>query len=1184
MKKRTVTRILALILAVSLACSLCPAAFAEENVQADGTALPYGFAGLAEGDRLTDGELAAKQALRENGAAEQAAELTAGRDYAEGQVTAFACTQEQAGRIAAAYSGTLVSWSDCVAVIGLPAGVTVPEAVEAAEDPALPLPAVSPNYAVHLDPETELSALRVPDASISSIPTLQSWQTWVQENLSDPDPFLQDPSSFDYEWMHDMVDTYEAWGVTTGSDSVTVAVVDTGVMANHEELTGRVSSIDIGLGYDNMDGHATHVAGIIAAALNNGKGGAGIAPGVRILSVRVLDSTGSGSNADIARGIAAAARNGADIINMSLGGYWYDETMNQAVQYAVGRGVTVIAAMGNDGGNVLCYPAAYDNVIAVAAVDSTGARADYSNYGDWADIAAPGSGIWSAYNNSTSSYESLNGTSMATPVVAGAAALYMSAAGHVSPAVMEKVLKASVSKSLSSQIGAGIVDAAKMFSADKTKPVITVKDANGNEITSFKNAVPYGSTVSLASATGINGATIVYTLDGRTPAVKNGEIVTGQEYTGPIALDSFSVGKSVTVRAACVSGMGVLGTAASVTFRMSAYQRADGIRVTVPKTVAAGKSVTLTAAVEPATAAQKVNWAIGYRDDDLAGASISTSGVLRTAAGHSGTLQLICASAADPDIYEDGLYIQVKDTQPVAAMTLSPAKITLTYANGAGAAQQLTPMMTDTKKNVISAADVTLQWSSSNTKVAAVDTDGLVTAVGKGSAAITCKAMDGSGKSAKCTVTVQQLVESVAVTGQLSIAPGASASYRAAVLPATASTRTCSWSLTGAPEGVTISSSGAVRAASTVAAGSSFTVTATAKDGSGAAGSMEVTIQQKASYLMLDVGEADYDHDRTYSRSGLLTNLQLYTVNVPNTYETSDRDESSAALQVTSDCAVGTFQWMSSNAKVASVDENGVVTAAAAGTAQITCTALDGSGKRASVAVKVIVPCSTISVQPVNAGQYAIAYGTSMSFRAVLGDAYGKPTVTKVRWELHIGEYDENGSYIREYLEDGAENPNWTDWTGLFGARKIVTLSSSGVLKVTGAWPTLAQTVYDNGHTLQINVEAWSTDNTWLGSSCYVYPTPPAAVLRTDSTTYYADTESSLNVEIFSDCLYGYTVTSSNPRVASAVYAGGVNDDNGNYLGDYAELVTHAAGTAKITIKANDGSGKTWSFTVKVVG
>jgi len=903
---------------------------------------------------------------------------------------------------------------------------------------------------------------------------------------------------------------------------------------------------------------------------------------VSILSVRVLDSEGTGYNSDIAKGITLAADSGADIINMSLGGYWYDATQDAAVQYAVGKGVTVIAAMGNDGGNVLCYPAAYDNVIAVAAVDSTGARAYYSNYGDWADIAAPGSDIWSTYNSSETPYVSMNGTSMATPVVAGAAALYMSAVGHVSPAVMEKVLKASVSKSLSSQIGAGIIDAAKMFSADKTKPVITVTDAYGNEITSFKNAVPYGSTVSLASATGINGAMIVYTLDGKTPTIKNGEIVTGQKYTEPISLDSFPVGKSVTVKAACISGMGVLGTAASVTFKMSAYRPATGIQVTAPKTIVAGKSVTLTAAVVPATAAQKVTWAIGYRDDDLAGASISTSGVLRTVAGHSGILQITCTSADTPNVSATA-EIQVKDTQPVAAMTLSPAKITLTYANGEGAAQQLTPAMTDAKKNVIPAADVTLQWSSSNTKVAAVDQNGLVKAVGKGSAAITCKAMDGSGKSAKCTVTVQQLVESIAVTGQLSIAPGASATYKAAVLPATAGTKTCTWSLTGdVPEGVTISTSGTVKVASTVAAGS-FTVTATAKDDSGAAGIMEVTIQPKATYLMLDVGEEDSDHDRTYSRSGLLTNLQLYTVNVPNTYETSDRDESSAALQVTSNCFVETYQWTSSNEKVASVNANGVVKAAAAGTARITCTALDGSGKRASVTVKVIVPCSAVSVRPVNAGQYAIAYGTSMSFRAVLGDAYGKPTVTKVNWQVQVDEYDESGNYISKYLEGGDKNPDWTDWTERFSAAKIVTLSSSGVLKVTSAWPTLAGTVAE-GHTLQIDVEAWSTDNTWVGSGYSVTPVQPTTYLSTDSTTYNTGTVTSLKIGISSDCRCDYTVTSSNPRVVSAIYAGGFYDKGGKYLGDFAELAAHAAGTAKITIKANDGSGKTWSFTVKVTG
>jgi subtilisin family serine protease len=213
-----------------------------------------------------------------------------------------------------------------------------------------------------------------------------------------------------------------------GDLSVLVAVVDTGIYYMHPDLSAHY----VPLGYDwvNMDsdpeddhGHGTHCAGIIAAVSNNGEGIAGLAQ-VRVMAEKVLDSGGSGYWDWVANGIINATDCGADIISMSLGGYGYSQLVHDAVKYAYDSGVLLIAAAANDNTNMKSYPAAYDEVVAVAATDQNDAKASFSNWGDWIELAAPGVSIISTV---PSGYESWSGTSMACPHVSGVAALAWSA-------------------------------------------------------------------------------------------------------------------------------------------------------------------------------------------------------------------------------------------------------------------------------------------------------------------------------------------------------------------------------------------------------------------------------------------------------------------------------------------------------------------------------------------------------------------------------------------------------------------------------------------------------------------------------------------------------------------------------------------------------------------------------------
>lgn len=211
--------------------------------------------------------------------------------------------------------------------------------------------------------------------------------------------------------------------------NVKVGIIDTGIASSHTDLkvVGGASFVS-GESYNtDGNGHGTHVAGTVAA-LDNTTGVLGVAPNVSLYAIKVLNSSGSGTYSAIVSGIEWATQNGLDVINMSLGGPSGSTALKQAVDKAYASGIVVVAAAGNSGSsgsqNTIGYPAKYDSVIAVGAVDSNKNRASFSSVGSELEVMAPGVSVYSTYPSNT--YTSLNGTSMASPHVAGAAALILS--------------------------------------------------------------------------------------------------------------------------------------------------------------------------------------------------------------------------------------------------------------------------------------------------------------------------------------------------------------------------------------------------------------------------------------------------------------------------------------------------------------------------------------------------------------------------------------------------------------------------------------------------------------------------------------------------------------------------------------------------------------------------------------
>lgn len=882
--------------------------------------------------------------------------------YAPGELVYLTESEDDAQIVAEAFGGTLDSYAYGVAVIRLSDDRTVAQACLTSARADVKLPAVSPNYYKELHEVYD-------------------------------DPALSEASA-EYQWQHAFVGSSYAWDKGYKGQGIKVGIIDSGILNSHEEFSGRITK-HLSMGdNDNSNmtnattdpnGHGTHVSGIVAAGLNS-KGGAGIAPEATLYVYGVTNASGGVYSAAETRAINQAVADKVDVINISLGGGAYDILENSVVQNAYNAGIAIFASAGNESTNGKSYPASYDNVCSIASLQEDGRKSPFSNYNDSVDLAFPGSNIYSTYKTNSSSYTYMSGTSMAAPVATGVAAVILSGAGDVPELAgktgtarvdaLYKVMSKNAKKCSSAGTGAGTTWLPSVFN-------IKVDSAT---------AAPSAPTFSLANKTTINGertsltissaagTRIYYNTNGKTPSFKNGVVVNGTPYTSSISIGG---AKKKTVKAIAVNPItGKVSKVATATYNFAPDP--SGVNVTAANSVtklAPGTSLALKATVTPSYAVStKVKWSVSPEGK---GVTVSTSGKVSVAKTATADDYIITATAVDKsgNPYTNatlGIYeITVPDASSlVKTITLAKKSDTLIVNSADKGTLELAKDITVTyaNGNPGSASDVI--WISSKPSVARVDKlTGKVTAVGPGKADIKAIANDGSNKSATCKITVTQPATSLTINGSgNTLAVGKSITLKATIRPNNVSSNKLQWEVSGT--GVTVKN-GKVTASKTATVGDTYTITATTQDGSNVSGTYEIKIVSEP-----------------IKKITLPKTMTLFVASDKYTASSSKK----LGTEVDGDSTAVTYT--SSAPGIATVSSDGTVTARSVGKAKITCTATDGSNKKAVCTVTVGVPVSRLDIVAAEENDGYLAVGCSLKLKAQVGTSYGTPISTKVVWSV----------------------------------------------------------------------------------------------------------------------------------------------------------------------------------------
>ena len=952
------------------------------------------FSEMPESYKLSSSQIESKEKLRS--CIGDIEGYTAGVDYADGEVVCLADSEDEAREIAESYNckDGDYSYSYGVLVIHIPQEYSVMDTVKAASEEGSNLVAVWPNYICRVCDDTTETAAETVDYSADAEPTESTTETEdTIKAMGSNDPFL-DETNGSYQWQHDMVGDAYAWAAGYKGSGIKVAIIDSGLLTSHEDLSANcVTGKDFACGAQGTaytkdpHGHGTHVSGIIGAANNNGHGGSGIAPKATIRGYRALGDDGSGTNADIMEAIKAAVYDGYDIINMSLGGPGYNGAFQTVIDNAYNAGVAVFAAAGNESTNACSYPASYDHVICIAALEQSRSIANFSNYSRTVDLAFPGVGIYSTYNENDSSYTAMNGTSQATPVAAGTAAVLLGAAddipalkGKTGPAkvdALKSVMCSSAVRASSPGTGSGTTYLPKALglSTSATRPNAPKFDK--------KSGIFNSKSVDVAiTAETYDGVKVYYTTDGKTPGYKNGTPVNGTllPNNGKVSLTG---SQRITLKAVAVNTKnGICSAVTTAVYTLKPTPTAVTVSsVNGVTKIDKGKTLALKAEMTPAySCSLRAAWSVSPKDQ---GVTVNSNGVARaTAKAIAGTYTVTAqAVGADQKTYNGAkgtLKIYV-EAQQIKSIKFAQRTYTLTTTKSA-------PSPTVDVSNgiqVLNKANKNLGksyviWSSSNKSVATVSS-GIVTASKPGKVTITALANDGSGRKATATVTVYAKVTKIDISGVQKVAKGRSIQLKAALSPEKPTNARLTWSVNPAKQGVTVSN-GRVIASGKAAAGA-YTITASAQDGSGISCNYGVTVT-----------------------SGAITSIALDKKTM--TLFTTSGHTSAATTATLNKTVNGTTgydknlcTYTSSAPSIAAVDEaTGKVTARSAGRAVITCASTDGSNKRAACTVTVKIPMSRLSLAPTKGLKNYVGVGSSLILSATYGNAYGTPSDKHITW------------------------------------------------------------------------------------------------------------------------------------------------------------------------------------------
>ena len=782
------------------------------------------FPGLPAAYVMGKNEVLQREELQQNINSAVAGEE--GESYIANQILVVAENENQAELFAQAYGGELLQYAVGVAVIKL-----------------------------NKNEETTISVKEAVLASLNPVNNLPvAWPNTIHQKC-EADPAL-DVAHSSYQWQHDVTDSTYAWEEGYTGKGVTVAVLDTGIRIGHEDLnpakvhctTGDKEEYFYMEGVeftpdDIYDGHGTHVSGIIAAKAGNGKGGAGIAPDVTLLSCNVFLPDSTCAADDVIEGIEWAMQNGADIINMSLGSNTYNGAFAAAVKNAYESGVAVFCAAGNDATSSYHYPASYSGAIGIAALDVGLQKWGFSNYCDKVRYAFPGVDIYSAIsgedsNNdgileaTTDSYGMMSGTSMASPVGAGVAAVALQYAKEngkmnnlTGAAKVKKLLSIMDSAAIpiaTKGLGKGCISLSKLTGAAvyegiPAKPVI-IENGAGKYTDEFID-------VSFAQKKDI---IVCYTTDGKTPKFAAGEPVGTTRIASPHAIVGGK--KNITLKAIAVNPYtGLCSKVVTAKYTFSpAPKKIVFSDSSVQAVLVQGDSLTLKATVEPSYASNtKINWRISAVPKS--GVTISSKGVVKVSKNaEPGMYGVTATSAANENVYAVFMIMVKKIEKNIVSINCDETS----YKIPLGGRVEVEGLVIKTNdESEVFASD--LAWNSANKNIAVAFRSGnsvFLSGLKTGKTKITAMAKDGSKKKIAFTVNVYQPMEGVKVNGPDIVAIGKSITLVPEASNKAVKASDFEWKISSSESGLTIKN-GKIKVSKNVTPGD-YVITVVPKDGS----------------------------------------------------------------------------------------------------------------------------------------------------------------------------------------------------------------------------------------------------------------------------------------------------------------------------------------------------------------
>lgn len=1027
--------------------------------------------------------------------------LVPGIDYVENEFVVLADSIEEGKTIATAYHSEIKEYDTGVVTLKVKEG-KMEEVLYAACSLDNNLPAIWPNF-IRYTCDSE-------DPSI------------IEYN----DPYIQ-ATATDYQWQHSVVGSFSAWNEGYTGKDIKVAVLDSGIFNGHEDLPKVIA---LGCHDEDLTGknssHGSHVGGIIGARGNNGLGGSGIAPEA-ILYSGCVTPDGNGSDADIMAGIKKAIEQDVDIINMSLGGIGYSGAFETVIDNAYNSGIAVFAAAGNDGGRNLFYPAGYNHSIAIAATNADNSRASFSNYGSHVKLCAPGVNIYSTSNGNPDNYEYMSGTSQATPVVSGVAAVVLGADqtlkemkkdGKKVDALLD-VLQKSATKVKTPEMGAGIPNLLKALdisNASEAPNAPVIKSSNTEK----------GIDVILTAE---KGCDIYFRLDGKTPTVKNGVVDSdGLTYLYDGMFEISPEDNVKSIKAITVNKAGISSAVSS--YQLNYVVKVSSITIEGVTNISKGKYSQLKAYVYPSNAKNKaVTWnlydkngngPINTTEQKSLGVTVSATGRITAANNATAGETYIVEAASKDGNCTKSVSINIIDSVRITSVNYKDKTVEILTD------EEVTPELIASSIDGGELASTDFVYSSSNSTVAYADETGKIYGVNAGKAVITATANDSSGKKATINVVVKRAVNNIYINGYDTVVAGKSIQLNADIAPFNATNKSLIWTIDNA-EGLKVAPNGKVSTTAKTPTGK-YTVTATAKDGSKVFGTFAVSVSANG---ITKLGLQDKkDASVTVFRVKGTTNASV-SKKVYLDIEGANRD--CIDVQSSNSGIVNAYFSLEDSTPCVLIKSTGKAT----GKSVVTVRSTDGTNKLIKINVNVVNPASRLTISLPNGKDAYVVKGRSLQLSATFGTQYGKIEKQNVVWSV---------------LDD----------TG------VISVSKSGLVKIDNKakafegkkYTIVAKTTDGTGLEGKITVKA-------VNPTTYIYglynsgrPILPGTTLNLDVN------DNTYEIPIASDSYYlDYTCSSSNPDVASGTF--GYNDSD-----DYClKFIISKRGKTTFTISSADG-------------